>query len=315
VEIVAANADEKTPLPADGRIEMGFNRLLNPFTVTRQSIVLRDKSGQFVNAAVAYDPVQRLVTLSAPGDADPTKPWLLAGVFYEVTLAAEGDAQPFEVRAIDGARPTRTGRRSITFQTTAPTGTPPPSAPPLDYCRDVQSVFTGSCAAGCHMEPPPQGGGRWPYQGLVLTNGDWVAQTAIGRTAHGASTGPGFPTPPGTVFGHDMPIVDPGNPGNSWLLYKMMLGAGTQGDGCDVTPAIVPASAAGRPLDDAERRVLADLVLGEPMGNAAPEVLRRVSAWIAQGARVASCTNACPAKPRDAGADALADAPADASTE
>jgi len=118
-----------------------------------------------------------------------------------------------------------------------------------------------------------------------------------------------------------MPIIDPGsgapaggNPGNSWLMYKLLLAVPSPTsmvvplscDGGTVAPTdvtmthVVAQPALSNPVQDPARAVLADYVLGREMPfpltpavpldqNANPltgpltiDELERVSRWIAQ---------------------------------
>jgi hypothetical protein len=110
------------------------------------------------------------------------------------------------------------------------------------------------------------------------------------------------PAPPGLQFGLDMPIVDPGSggigdPGNSWLLYKVLLAAPSSG------PSVAPFPG-WQPLSDGERAVLGQFLPGREMpfptagdsGIPLPspsladglttQQMQTLSQWIAQGAVV-----------------------------
>jgi hypothetical protein len=141
--------------------------------------------------------------------------------------------------------------------------------------------------------------------------------TAIGRVSQESNTGAqaGLGSAPGTApFGVDMPIIDPGNPGNSYLLYKLLLAAGSPAlspnplscGGTAVTPLPLPVSQAttANPapttvaLSNSERSILNDFIEGEqmpypPNPALAIDELERISTWIAQGAQVVPCPN-CP---------------------
>lgn len=109
---------------------------------------------------------------------------------------------------------------------------------------------------------------------------------AIGRVAHQTQTGAGAdePTVNPDPFGRRMPLIDPGNPGNSYLLYKLILS---------------PENHVEPPPEAEVRRLRAAAVPGLPMpasitgpggGMVAGDVeasqlqLDRLSAWIANGA-------------------------------
>jgi hypothetical protein len=91
------------------------------------------------------------------------------------------------------------------------------------------SFLFGTCAfSGCHG--PAKAGTPTPdyssvSAGLDLYNAAGVAATAIGQTAHqtqqGQTSTTGDQSP--LRFGRAMPLIDPRNPGNSYLLYKLII--------------------------------------------------------------------------------------------
>jgi hypothetical protein len=109
-----------------------------------------------------------------------------------------------------------------------------------------------------------------------------------------------------------MPIIDPGDPGNSWLLYKVLL---APNPATTTSPALIctagqtvpaPVSQATSanpapttvPLSDSERAILSEWVLGNqmpypPTGALGLDEMERVRAWIAQGAAVEDCPKNC----------------------
>ena len=159
---------------------------------------------------------------------------------------------------------------------------------------------------------------------MVLTG---VAQTAIGRVAQGSNTGAraGYPGSYGDKFGIDMPIIDAnnnpdkplGSPGNSWLMYKLLLATpltsettplsatDCKGGTVPFTKEPLPAVETTAPGDD-ERARLSDYVLGNQMpyppnpgtdntqSNLTVDELERVQTWIAQGAVVDDCSVCIP---------------------
>jgi|HubBroStandDraft_1064217.scaffolds.fasta_scaffold45736_3 hypothetical protein len=226
------------PLPANGAIQLAFDRLLLPACITRQSFIL-----QGLTPTVAYDPVARVVTVT------PIAP-LIPGQTYEIDLGTPANAADVTgVRAIDGAILAPGSTNRIVFLASAATATSAPTPPPtIDFCNDVfMPVFQTCGGGGCH-------GTALPAAGLLLTTPEGVVQTAIGRVAHGSNTGPnaGPPQPPGLLFGEDMPIIDPGtdgsgNPGDSWLLYKLLMAVPEAG----VDPSCDGGADAGDPSEAA----------------------------------------------------------------
>jgi hypothetical protein len=337
VHVVGFNGASGT-LPSDAAIQIAFDRLLNPASVTRQSFVLADKSGNVLEPIVTYDPVARVVTLR-PSGVLPGTPWLTEGVTYSVTMgvAAQNDYQGLGgPRAIDGAvLPVKVVE---TFQVVTPPGTQTPSPDRIvSFCSDVLPIFQFRCSGGsCHAAPL---GAALPAEGLILQTSSGVLNTALGGASHGrtsqeSNTGPlaGQPAVAGRVFGVDMAIVDPvDGPGQSWLMYKVLLGQrrpidqGLDGGIATCGPAPVPSAvlqlpspqpAASLLLSVSEQAILSQYILGNqmpyplnlpsneptPVGGVNDEAatlplsfdeLERVRAWIAQGAIVSDCAS-CP---------------------
>jgi hypothetical protein len=226
VHLVATNLASKQ-LPANGTIELAFDRLLLPSCITRQTFQLGDLAGNALTPTVAYDPVSRVVTIT------PLSP-LTPGQDYEIGIASpQSSADQNGLRAIDGATLAVGSTNRVGFQATVATSASVP-APTVDFCNDVFTPVFGTCGGnGCH-------GTAFPAAGLLLTTVAGVAQTAVGRVAHGSNQGPrAAPSPAGLHFGEDMPIVDPGtgsggDPADSWLLYKMLMAVPEAGAGpCD----------------------------------------------------------------------------------
>jgi hypothetical protein len=217
VNLVAANVGQNMPLPANGRIELAFDRLLLPASVTRQTFVLENAGGTIgFTPHVSYDPVARIVTITPLTDASET---LKPNESYRVRITTPHDASdPNGLRAIDGATLASTKPVIVFFSVTDPLPTPP-AVPRIDYCRDIDVIFGSKCSLGiCHAQPPSAAG-------LLLIPPSGVTSTAIGRVAQGANTGPrAVAEPPSHLFGEDMPIVDQASdPSNSWIMYKVLL--------------------------------------------------------------------------------------------
>jgi hypothetical protein len=158
-------------------------------------------------------------------------------------------------------------------------------------------LFTGSCAFGqCHGT---SGGGEDIAMGLDLTNAATIEATALGKTAFQTQMGEdavvGDQNP--LRFGRAMPLIDPGNPGNSYLMYKVLANDLT----FLLTPDLEDAASLDPALLEEIDRLRASVVVGLPMpaqsaggppdgiNFATPEVSRFESArlleqWIAGGA-------------------------------
>jgi hypothetical protein len=283
---------------------------LLPSSVTRQAILLVDGFNQAVDSPiVTYDPVTLTVTLSNPAK---TGPWLKAGQPYKVILPTPEESKTgLVLRAIDGAPLASDQTRVLGFLGSS--AFDQPNEPTMQFCADVLPIFHTKCSGTkiCHVTPD---NGAFPLAGMDLETADGVRFTAIGRVAQGSNTGAraGLGSNPGKVFGVDMPIIDPGNPGNSWIVYKTMLAAYPtiaatgRPDQCGFggpTDLMIP-DAGHVDVADSERIILGDYVGGRqmpypPADAAAPdystqpltfEERERLRLWIAQGANVEACS-------------------------
>jgi hypothetical protein len=217
VNLVAANVGQNKPLPANGRIELAFDRLLQPASVTRQTFVLENAGGTIgFTPTVSYDPVARIVTITPLTDASQA---LKPNESYRVRITTPHDAEdPNGLRAIDGATLASPKPEIVLFSVTDSLPKPP-AVPRIDYCRDIDVIFGSKCSLStCHGQAPSAAG-------LLLSPPMGVTSTAIGRVAQGANTGPrAVAEPPSHLFGEDMPIVDQASdPSNSWIMYKVLL--------------------------------------------------------------------------------------------
>jgi hypothetical protein len=312
ITVTAINVGPDRPLPANGAIQLAFDRYLLPTTVRRQAFPIVDGNNEPLpverTPLVAYDPVARTVTIRG----QERDGWLTEGQLYKlVLLVPEGDSDISGVRAIDRATLDPAQPRLIEFFA-GPPG-PPPEEPAVSFCADVLPLFKAKCSVPtCHGSE-----GELAASGLVLETSAGVANTAIGRIAQGANTG-GRTTRggevPGRVFGIDMPLVDPEHPENSWLIYKLELARLPVVDFgpkplylCSAAPE-GPSRVPFRPLvpvvaeaDEIERAILNDHVLGREMPYPAARVgsyedqpltfdeREKIRLWIAQGARVPEC--------------------------
>ena len=309
--LLGANVGTNKPMPANGAIQLAFNRYLLPSTVTRQSITVTPVgTAPAPPPIVKYDPVARTVTLQNPSEGQP---WLVEGQSYRVSVKTPSDADTGGLLSLDGAslaEPT-----SIQFLV-GPPGTPF-AEPKVSLCEDILPIFAAKCQGnGCHSDS----GGK-AAASLVLDTTIGIKGTTLGRPAQGANTGgKAQALAPGRVFGINMPLVDPGNPGNSWLLYKMLLAplpkAGTPlSYTCTspLAPSVVytPNGPYSPAPTDRETAVLQDYVPGRemPYPVAKPTVYEElpltfnerelVRIWIAQGADAPDCQGCRPIVPGD----------------
>jgi hypothetical protein len=99
-------------------------------------------------------------------------------------------------------------------------------------------------------------------------------------------------------FGDDMPRLDPGNAGNSYLVYKLLVNPENHPDEVDVAEEPDPwlggiTPPASPSLDELER-LRSWFVRGEPMplnAHLLPNETRAVVRWILLGAPVSSCAD------------------------
>jgi hypothetical protein len=274
----------------DQPLRVAFNRFLNPASVIRQSVYLEDSSHNILDdPLVAYDPVLATVTLSNPGSMQQ---WLTPTQDYYVVLNVPG------LVAIDGAP--LAASQTIQF-TAGPAASPPAGGEPvIQFCRDVLPIF--EICSGCHglpgtnsYAPAPDGGETLPFEGLILTTVDGIRATALSQVADESNTGPlAAPAsyPINIPFGIDMPIIAPTEPGNSWLMYKLLLAtpASTTEDLHSGAPDFDLTAPSDLLMDlQADRTTLGNYVLGHAMPYTGTPLnlheLELVRAWIEQGAR------------------------------
>ena len=196
---------------------------------------------------------------------------LTGGIVYQVEITLpEKDPNGFGLRAFDGV-PLEKGRVPLkwTFRTSRVARQASPAPPPVTCDDAVRLLARGGCAR-CHT-----GKSDSPY-GLALDSARGLADTAIGRPAHEASTWaiPGSTLDEPPRFGTGMSLIDPGDPGTSYLFYKLLENPGNFGPDGSCTTAYSVALPPGQcPLASAEERArLADwFVAGDPMppGHAA----------------------------------------------
>jgi hypothetical protein len=231
VHVVATNFGDGKLVPANGSVVLAFDRVLDPATVNRQAAVVVEVGGRPVgNPSVAYDPVTRVLSLSSP-NARGTR-WLTPGQPYEVLLTDANEKDTIGgVRAVDGAAIDRASPRLLAFFAGPETDDDRARGfdPEIDFCRDVAPMFLAKCSEStCHGSPQAgAAAASGPAEGLLLDTSIGIAQTALRRAAQESNTGAraGLGSSPGRLFGVDMPIIDPGSPASSWLMYKLMMAA------------------------------------------------------------------------------------------
>jgi hypothetical protein len=312
--------DPDCTVPTNVTLTFRFDRFLNPGTAVRQALRVYSgdpKAGPPFTYDVRYDPVERVVEYRVPPGGAYRQHTL-----YQVELfVAKGPGDP-GFRAVDGA-PLGEGElplRASFFTGDGPVDiAPPPPAPSCDEI--VEQVFgqLGNCAGQeCHRREgnallgSDASLGDAPHQ-LWLDQRSNFASSAIGRIARQTELGDvsgGSSLLQGDRFGVRMALIEPSNPGASYLLYKLLLSPNNF-EPCAVdapqslcAQALDPPTSSHQFLPLAEGELLAPapaelerlrdwFVQGEPMprdnsrgarGNVQLEGLRAVSSFIAAGA-------------------------------
>lgn len=310
-------ADPDCTMPPNGRIVLRFDRFLNPATVNRQAI--RVFSGDPATSPglifnVVYDPVERVAEfrLASGYRFQP-------GALYRYELVVPRAADDYGIRAFDGA-PIAEGDAPLgasfivdTSDVEEPPDLPPPTC--SDIVKHVFSSELGNCTgARCHRSSgnvvDGKDVGAAPHE-LWLDSRANLLHTAVGRVARQTEVGDVSGGPPlerGERFGVRMALIDPKNPGGSYLMYKLLRNpqnyepCGATGGGPFCTPA--DASVSGhlwlplakhqslRPSAEELERLHEWFVRGQPMPldpdgrglSLGLDGLRAVSDFIAAGA-------------------------------
>lgn len=304
-----ATTDPACGVPVDTSIEIAFDRFVLPATAVRQSLSLSSGGAGSCRIAGApspdvcfepkYDVVERVVSFRlVPGAR------LLPGVLYTAELVMPGDEQPFGFRAFDGASIAETDKPlRFSFRTSSATSTPaPPEAVP--DCTHVLGIFARpSGAAG---SPPTCAGGNCHSKdehrmGLRLDSAFGLVTTAIGKVAHETDLAPhaGEPIDNPPRFGLEMPVIDPGRPDTSYLLYKLLVNDRNYAGCTTHYPRLFPDGACAPPSAEERERLREWFVRGQPMPlrepadapgwNVTADDIRDIQRFIAGGASTAGC--------------------------
>jgi hypothetical protein len=261
-----------------------FDRFLRPDTAIRQSISLftgdpgnlaPPPSSTRPELVPEYDPLERSVRYRLPPGFN-----LQPHALYTLEIPIASDAQPFGFRAFDGA--SLAGERALRLSFMTASGPAPlEPAPEAPGCEEILTLL-GPCAdSGCHESSPNVP----PAMGLGLDSWQAIGATALGKPAHqteiGATTGRTAQAP--ARFGANMPVIDPGRPDNSYLLYKLLLSPAAY---LPLPGADCPAEARCEAPDPAELARLSEwFVRGEPMPKGSPDLVHhphvsRIQAFI-----------------------------------
>lgn len=282
-------ADDGCTVSLTSSIVLRFDRFLNPHTANRQAIKVYAgdlETSPSIAYDVVYDPIERVLEYRVP------KPRVyLPNTLYQVELLVPDSEIAAGIRAFDGA-PLEGGDVPLHFSFVTGDEPTPYVVDTHPACSEVvDHVFgeLGACAStACHRPSSPLGGA--PY-GLWLDNAPNFAQTAIDRVARGTEVGDfsggTAPIRP-ERFGVRMPLVEKQNPGNSYVLYKLLVNpANWAGDsGVSTHPLLpLPKRASARPSDEELLRLRDWFVRGDPMPLVGSGIglagLRDVSSFIA----------------------------------
>jgi hypothetical protein len=186
LHLAASNVGVGSPLPAGQPIELAFDRLLLPITVTRQSFTLVDQAmpTNGILFSIAYDPVARVVTINPLTALSANHSYVLS------MISPTHPTDPSGLHAIDGATMDLNAPRTITFQVVAAAAAPPAMCgasvgPCIDFCKSIVPILVNDCVSGsCHQATSPP----MAAVGLQVGNpqpGPSLLATAIGRIAVG----------------------------------------------------------------------------------------------------------------------------------
>lgn len=216
--VLGALADAQ-PLTSTS-ISVTVDRYLDPRTPIRQAYCLRsDADGGEPASAFecvgalstrpTYDPVSRTlrIYLDAP---------LTAETEYTLTVFAAVDGVPFGLRALDGVPLDESFHVGFSTSADLPDRaleSPADRDPGLVTCAEVTNAWFLSCQS-CHGSKGP-GNLNLSKNGVALAVDRVTPETALGDQGSEAATAP-------VQFGVGMPIIASDNPGNSYLLYKVL---------------------------------------------------------------------------------------------
>ena len=241
-----------------------------------------------------WDPYERTATFHLR----PRDRWIPDTLHTAVVLPPADPSDITGIRAFDGAPLEQ--RVIFSFTPSASLSDPDvdDAGPRVDWCDDVAGVAALPAArkafapcAGCH-------GPSDPAAGLDLSSPEAIRRTALRVLA--AEVVPlehaGVTAETPTDFGQGMARIDPGNPGNSYLVYKLLINRENYpqpGDPEASDPywerGMGPLQA---PSNDELGRLRDAFVWMEPMplgGGLSVSLMRSLVTWIAQGAEVRDC--------------------------
>ncbi len=304
-------------MPTNAAITLRFDRFLDPTTANRQA--LRVYSGDPASSGsiplqVVYDPIERVVQYQMPAGYS-----FEPNALYRLELLVPTGDDDGGLRAFDGAA---LAEGALPLSISFFTGVGPVERPrvPAPTCEEVVEQVLTAPPGDCASANSHTGSSAEAPHGLLLDSRAAFRATAIERVARQTELGDrsgGVPLERPARFGVRMPLVWPGSPGNSYLLYKLLRSPSAY-EPCSVDAAedprfsalcrepVAPCESAYpelplppgdclAPTDDELVRLREWFVRGEPMPLARPtpryvglQQLRAVSRFIAAGA---DCSN------------------------
>lgn len=271
-------------VPTNATLTFRFDRFLNPATATRQALRVYTGDPQTspgIAFDVVYDPVERVVQYRVPPGYG-----FEPNTLYQLELVEPVEPGDFGIRAFDGA-PLREDRVPLAgsfFTGIAPIEHPIETPP---TCAEiVTEIFNSSPAdcgsSKCHASGMAEQGA--PH-GLWLDGRANFAVTAINRVARQTEVGDrsgGAPLEQPRRFGVQMPLIQPGNPGNSYLLYKLLRGPGAY-QACSFDEISSPSAFCQVPDDECES-AYPDVELDRRSCITPPtDELERLREWFVRG--------------------------------
>jgi len=283
-------------------ITLQFDRFIEAQDAIRQAVCIRSNTAPVdgplecegaVFLRPYYNPARRQLSyFQQDGEAE-----LEPDTLYQLTVFSPTTDERFGIRAFDGGELEATVR--FQFRTALAGGVSREKLPSGDLFCEPEACLaacTGdpdcetACGVGAKIALQPCTNPSCHVQindlaaamDLDLSDGRHVLATAIGRVANQTQTGENADVPVSSSlrFGRAMPIIDAGNPGNSYLLYKILAHESLAAD----DPTLLPGE-----VD----RLRATMVVGAPMPiKPTPSLSQanasRIAEWIAAGADV-SC--------------------------
>jgi hypothetical protein len=279
--------DPDCTVPTNVTLTFRFDRFLDPSRVADAVWVYSGDRRFGLPFALQpfYDPVERVVEFRVP-PGRAYRPTTL----YQVELLLPETPEAVGIRAFDGATLAGDAPLRFSFFTgTEPVDvTPRPETPTCDEVVDQVFGALGNCAGQeCHRRDgnallgsnTPLGDA--PHQ-LWLDQRSSFALSAIGRVARQTELGDisgGPSTPRALRFGVRMALVEPSNPGASYLMYKLLLGPNNFESCPPDAPESLCAGAVDPPVSSHQFLPLAE---GEPLAPP-PAELERLREWFVQG--------------------------------